>query len=176
MDQKEVYHVGQELPREHPCYDATLFAPNVYPPLSAGAPGFERALRAHWSEMMALSNLMFQIFARCLGLPPQHFKPLSDEGMNSMNTIHYPPLHPDASPDQPGIGAHTDFECFTLLAQREGSPSALEVLSPVTGKWERVAFPKEPDALVVNVGDMMARWSNGVTSLRRTLYDHLIYT
>jgi isopenicillin N synthase-like dioxygenase len=169
MDHKQVYHIGQELSREHPCYDATLFAPNVYPKADAGVPGFEVALRAHWGECMALSDDMFRIFAvhsteslasrflplafwssgvmpsrslltrtdsntctytqACLGLPLSHFEPLCDKGMNSMNTIHYPPLHPDATPDQPGIGAHTDFECFTLLAQREGAPSALEVTS-----------------------------------------------
>ena len=54
-----------------------------------------------------------------------------------------------------GAGAHTDFGCLTLLLQCD--EAGLEVRSP-HGEW--MAIPASREHLVVNIGDMMARWTN----------------
>ncbi len=64
-----------------------------------------------------------------------------------MRLIHYP-YTPDAE-DKPGIGAHTDYECFTLL--RSTAPG-LEVLNGA-GAW--IDAPPIADAFIVNIGDML---------------------
>jgi isopenicillin N synthase-like dioxygenase len=181
MDHKEVFHVGAEPPLEHPAYrpenhPVEMFSSNVWPDASnfastaaagstiapwaaaeAAANGFRRDLEAYYNEVEKLSDELFRLFALSLGLPLSYFGPLTDRGMNSMNCIHYPASCPQSTPSaQLGIGEHTDFECFTLLWQQPDGPSSLEVL--LDGSWAPV--PPRPDCFVVNIGDMMARWSD----------------
>src|SRR4051794_5026194 len=56
-----------------------------------------------------------------------------------------------------GLGAHTDYECFTLLLQ--SSTPGLEVLSP-DGRW--VSAAPLQGGIVVNVADFLMRWTNGI--------------
>jgi isopenicillin N synthase-like dioxygenase len=66
---------------------------------------------------------------------------------SKLRLIHYP--FDDAAQDAPGIGAHTDYECFTiLLADKPG----LEVMNDL-GQW--IDAPPVEDAFVVNIGDML---------------------
>ena len=75
--------------------------------------------------------------------------------------IRYPPsTHPSSLPtpeEEIGLGAHTDYECFTLLIQ--SLTPGLEVLSP-DGHWIS-ATPIE-GSIVVNVADFLMRWTNGL--------------
>jgi len=108
MDMKEVFHLGRELPRSHPVYNHDMFAPNVWPDDEAA---FRRApVEQHMASMYDLSEHIFTLFARSLDLPDDYFRSLCDEGMDSMNLLHYPPLAAeDRDPEQLGIGAHTDL-------------------------------------------------------------------
>ena len=54
-----------------------------------------------------------------------------------------------------GIAAHTDFECITLLYQTE---PGLELFD-ARGRW--VDAPVRNGRLVVLLGDMLERWTNG---------------
>lgn len=75
----------------------------------------------------------------------------------SVRLLHYPP-HPSTSdPLLRGAGAHTDFGAITLLLQGDGS--GLQVFNRHTKEWLDV--PPNKDAYVVNVGDMLERWTNG---------------
>lgn len=159
MDFKEVFHVGPTLAREHRCYHELLFSENVWPQDI----GFKEGVSQYYREVHELSDVMFQVFARCLDLERDFFKPLTDQGMNSMNMIHYPPLtdFPKGKEEmdmqrQLGIGEHTDFECFTLLAQHGVEEPCLDIW--VDQRWMPV--PPIPSAFVVNIGDMLSRWSN----------------
>ena len=67
--------------------------------------------------------------------------------------MHYP-YNPDAE-DGEGIGAHTDYECFTLL---KPTAPGLEVLNGA-GEW--IDVPPVPGTFVVNIGDMLELWTNG---------------
>ncbi|MEZ1842546.1 2OG-Fe(II) oxygenase family protein, partial [Pseudomonas putida] len=69
--------------------------------------------------------------------------------------IHYPPAAARQSADQPGAGAHTDYGCVTLLYQ--DAAGGLQVQNR-QGEW--IDAPPLDGTFVVNIGDMMARWSN----------------
>ncbi|CEM19829.1 unnamed protein product [Vitrella brassicaformis CCMP3155] len=152
LDYKEVFTMGTELSESHPHYHATLFAPNVFPD---GLPAWRDVIDCYYRRVWEVALRMYRLIALFLGLPEDHFGPFITEPMNSMNCLHYPP-YSGSHPRQLGIGAHTDYECFTLLAQ-DGVPG-LEIMND-DNEW--VAVPPNGTDFVVNIGDMLARWSNG---------------
>mmetsp|Transcript_41420 Transcript_41420/g.81196 ORF Transcript_41420/g.81196 Transcript_41420/m.81196 type:complete len:338 (+) Transcript_41420:209-1222(+) len=153
LDAKELYSFGPDLPTDHPDYHPMLFAPNVWP--TAIDTTFQAPIEAYYKAVHNLSKHMFSLFARSLGRAPDFFEPHITHGMNSLNCIHYPPMAANAPPRQLGIGEHTDFECFTLLSQDE--TKGLEIL---TADKQWISVPPKPNHFVVNIGDMMARWTN----------------
>src|SRR5690242_663933 len=68
-----------------------------------------------------------------------------------------PPAQASSSGEQIGLGAHSDYECFTLLLS--SSVPGLEILKP-SGHWH-IATPP-PGAFIVNVADFLMRWTNGL--------------
>lgn len=70
-----------------------------------------------------------------------------------MRLVHYP--YDSGAVDQPGIGVHTDYECFTILLP---TAPGLEVMN---GQGEWIDAPPIDDAFVVNIGDMMEAWAGG---------------
>mmetsp|Transcript_10542 Transcript_10542/g.20765 ORF Transcript_10542/g.20765 Transcript_10542/m.20765 type:complete len:364 (-) Transcript_10542:420-1511(-) len=154
MDNKEVFHFGTEIPATHKFYNDLLYCENVWPEDKKGA--FKEALSTYYSQVEGVSNRLLQISALALELEEDFFlKQASKTPMSSMNCLHYPPLEQRGS--QLGIGAHTDFECLTVLNMTGTSDPCLEILSPIDNKWIPVA-PRE-GCFVVNIGDMLARWS-----------------
>jgi isopenicillin N synthase-like dioxygenase len=75
--------------------------------------------------------------------------------MVTMRLLHYPPQTIITDEEQLGCGAHTDYECFTLLSQ--SNQSGLQVLNN-KGEWIN-AKPIE-NTFVVNIGDLMQRWTD----------------
>lgn len=128
------------------------FGPNQWPD---GLPGFRAALEAYRSAMLALGHRLFSAFALALRLPEDFFAPLTDRPTAVMRLIHYPSQSIPIDPRRIGIGAHSDYECFTILAQQD--VPALQARNQ-RGVW--VDAPPIPDTFVVNVGDQMARWTN----------------
>ena len=149
MDYKQVFTLGTELSVNEKYYNDSMFAPNIWPDHKL-FPNFKPSIEKYYSEVLKSSQIMFQIFALCLGLDKDFFKLITQKPMNSMNCILYPP-----EANSTGIGSHTDFECFTLLAQ--GDIPGLEIYSD-DGNW--IPVPADPDTFIVNIGDMLARWSN----------------
>jgi isopenicillin N synthase-like dioxygenase len=161
MDFKEVFHLGTELSPGHQQYHPLLYSSNVWP---QGQPELRAALEAYYAEVLAASDAVLELFALSLGLPRVYFVGKAQRTpMNSMNCVRYPPLSAfpasqqrKLSSSQLGIGSHTDFEAVTLLAQHGPKEACLEVLRD--GK-EWYGVPPVEGMLVVNIGDMMARWT-----------------
>jgi isopenicillin N synthase-like dioxygenase len=76
--------------------------------------------------------------------------------MQRTQMVYYPPQPALASADQFGVAPHTDYGCITLLWQDD--VSGLQVKELGGERW--IDAPPIPDTLVVNVGDLLARWSN----------------
>lgn len=111
----------------------------------------------YYIKMLSLSNKLLESFALYLHLPENYFKEMFEKPMATMRFIHYPP-HPNENEideDQLGCGAHTDYECFTLLSQ--SNHSGLEILNK-NGEW--IKAKPISNTFVVNIGDLMQRWTN----------------
>jgi isopenicillin N synthase-like dioxygenase len=150
-DIREAFKVALELDQSDPDYQAgiTLYGPNVWP---RNMPGFQSVIYQTYTHFLELSQIIFRLFALGLELPEDYFKPLSDKPASVMNVNYYPASRTDNSS---GIGAHSDYEAFAMLWQDDIGGLEIESLN---GQWQSVK--PVPDALVINIGDLMSRWTN----------------
>lgn len=150
-DHKEAFDIGFEVPADNPLVLAgtPLLGPNDWPTL----PNFKEAVQAYYARIFQLGRTLFRGFALALGVPENTFDEMANFPPSKLRLIHYP-FDGDAQ-DAPGIGAHTDYECFTiLLADRPG----LEVMNDL-GQW--IDAPPREGTFVVNIGDMLEVMSAG---------------
>ena len=143
---------------------ATAYAPNILPDTP---PGTAEAFTGIYRAYERLSLDLLRIFAVALGLPEEHFTPLMGRHFSILGVHHYPALATPPEPGQLRAGAHTDFGAMTILAMTEGR-GGLEARTP-DGRWLPVL--PAPGELVVNLGDMMQRWTNDrwVSTLHRVV-------
>ena len=147
IDKKEAYDVNLDLPEA--AGEAPMLGPNLWPACES----FRPVVSAYYAAVAALARRLFRGFALALGLAEGHFEPHLTRPPSQLRLIHYP--HDPAAADQEGIGAHTDYEFFTIL--RSTAPG-LEVLNG-EGQW--IDAPPIPGAFVVNIGDMLEVCTNG---------------
>jgi len=155
-DLHESFDIALEVPADDPDILAgkVLYGPNQWPEAQAE---FRAALQRYHAAMCRLSGHLLHAFALALDLPEDYFDALVTKPLATLRVLHYPPQFGEVDDRQIGIGAHSDYECFTILAQ-DGVP-ALQVLN-TGGEW--IAANPIPGCFVVNVGDQMARWTNGL--------------
>jgi isopenicillin N synthase-like dioxygenase len=153
-DLKEGLKVGRDLSPDHPLVKAglPLHGPNQWP---SNLPGWKEAMQAYYAAMSGLGRAIMHAFALALELPEDHFDRWLTGPMATVGPLHYPPQRGKITVARIGAGAHTDFGCLTILAQdRVGG---LQVRNSA-GKW--IDAPFIEGSFVVNIGDMMARWTN----------------
>ena len=118
------------------------------------------ALRATWLEYYAameeLAADLMRLFALGLGLDEHVFDHTIDQHITNLTANYYPPVAHDPPPDQYRKGPHSDWGTLTILYQ-DGT-GGLEVVDRRTGGW--IDVPVIPGTFVVNIGDLMARWTN----------------
>ncbi|GAA6004948.1 hypothetical protein JCM10207_008460 [Rhodosporidiobolus poonsookiae] len=129
---------------------------NLWPP-AEDLPEFRPVVQKAWDEIMALGKRLFPLFALALDLPEDYFNDKLTNPGSVMRLLSYPPQFGPVDLAEIGIGAHTDYECFTILAQC-GDVQALQVLN-AAGEW--VLAPPKPGTFVLNLGDMLQRMTNG---------------
>ncbi len=155
VDFQEGYEVSLELGDEDPDYLAgnIMYGPNVWP---AALPSFRPAVYGYFERVLDLGHFLFRAFAMALDLPEDFFEDNIDKPMAQLRLIYYPSRQGPIEPKRIGIGPHTDYECFTILWQDDAG--GLQV-GHRAGDW--VEAPPIPSTFVVNIGDMMMRWTNG---------------
>ncbi|KAK9342525.1 hypothetical protein V1522DRAFT_415855 [Lipomyces starkeyi] len=117
-------------------------------------PGFKDGLYAYHTRILQFARKMTRIFALALHLPEDFFADYIRQPEAGMRILHYPQQEHSVD-DQNGIGAHTDFECFTMVTQ--DSSGGLEVLSK-SGYW--IKAKPVPDSFVINIADCFMRQTN----------------
>lgn len=132
---------------------AGSYAPNVLPDAPAG---LAQTMISLYREFERLSADLLRIFALALELPEHWFANKITRHFSIMSLHHYPPLTEQPRPGQLRTGAHTDFGALTILAMTDAE-GGLEVRGS-GGTWLPVVA--KPNELVINLGDMMARWTN----------------
>ncbi|PND58487.1 2OG-Fe(II) oxygenase [Mycobacterium sp. ENV421] len=150
-DVKEAFDTALDLPADDPDHLAgnPMLGPNVWPDL----PGFAETVTEYYQAVLSVGQDLLAAFAIALGEDPDTFTRHATKTPSQLRLIYYP-HNPDAE-DAQGIGAHTDYECFTLL---KPTAPGLEVLNGA-GEW--IDVPPIPGTFVVNVGDMLELWTNG---------------
>lgn len=151
-DLKEFWHVGRDLPADHPLATMSMF-PNVWPEQPEG---FRETFEALYAEFDRVGARILSRIAVWLGLDEHWFDPAIEDGNSVMRLLHYPPV-PDAESGAIRAGAHEDINLITLLLGAE--EAGLELLTK-QGEWIGVSPPE--GALVVNIGDMLQRLTNHV--------------
>lgn len=151
-DLKEAYDVGFDCVEvlQHPEKRRPMLGPNRW----TDFPGFREDVKAYYEAVFDLSLVLFRGFALALGLPEDSFTRNITTPPSQLRLVHYP-YNPDVATDRPGIGAHTDYECFTILLP---TADGLEVMNGA-GEW--IDAPVIPGTFVINIGDMLEVLSNG---------------
>jgi isopenicillin N synthase-like dioxygenase len=91
-----------------------------------------------------------------LDLPDTFFDDKINDNFAALNTYHYPPQTEAPLEGQLRAGAHSDFGSLSILLQQPNA-GGLEVMG-TDGEWHYL--PPQPGRLVINIGDLMAQWTN----------------
>ena len=151
FDLKEFWHVGRDLPSGHRFHDH--MPPNVWP--DAELPGFRPHLQALYAALEDMGGALLSAIARHLRLAPDFFEGPVESGNSILRLLHYPPTPGDGPHVR--AAAHEDINVITLLLGAE--EAGLELLGR-DGRWTAVNPPA--GSLVVNIGDMLQRLTNGL--------------
>ncbi|WP_037574903.1 isopenicillin N synthase family dioxygenase [Phaeacidiphilus oryzae] len=158
-DLKESWTIGADRPIGDPEIDAFWFQPNVWP--TAEVPALRAIVERYTARMREVADGLLELLAAALGQRPGFFTDHTRHPTHTLNINRYPALGQVGEP-QPGqfrIGPHTDFGTVTLLDREQGRGGLQVYVDPADGGagWEDA--PYDPEALTVNIGDLMARWT-----------------
>jgi isopenicillin N synthase-like dioxygenase len=156
-DYKEVFAIGPDEFPDKPYYTCDLaypdFAPNLWP---ARPEGLRAIMKTYYAGMLDLARLLAGAYAEALGLAPAFFVERLSRHACQLRLLHYPAPEGALEAGQLRCGEHTDLGLTTIL-RNEAAAGGLEVRTP-DGDW--IAAPAIPDTFVVNIGDLMMRWTN----------------
>ena len=166
-DLYEAFTIGRpQTPDDayHNKHRADFFAPNIWPD---GDDGMKAAWIDYYNAISALAARLMRAFALDLDLPESFFDDKIDRSISNLRAINYPEQLVPPKPNQIRCGEHTDYGSLTLVYP-DDAPGGLQVLAK-DGKWADV--PYVPDAFVMNIGDLLAEWTNDrwVSTLHRVV-------
>ena len=118
--------------------------------------GLRETWLEYYAELEDLAADLMRLFALGLDLDEHIFDGAIDQHITNLTANYYPPVDHEPLPDQYRKGPHSDWGTLTILYQ-DGT-GGLEVVDRRTGGW--VDVPVIPGTFVVNIGDLMARWTN----------------
>jgi isopenicillin N synthase-like dioxygenase len=155
-DLKEFFHVGPVDTTDEPYYTSELgrrhFTANVWP----AVPGFEHAATAYYRAMSGLIRTLMRLAALALDVEETFFDDKVDRSIGTMRLNYYPAQPEPPRPGQLRASAHTDYGGFTILSG-EDVPGGLQIMTRA-GRW--IDVPTSPTIFVVNIGDLLMRWTN----------------
>lgn len=154
-NQSESFMAMREAGPDDPDVKAGLYlaGPNQWP---EGLDGFREAVEAYDNALCDLGRRLVRLAARSLGAPEETFDSAFQRPTTWLRLLFYPEQPNFIPGDLYGSAPHCDFGALTILAQDDAG--GLQVMKP-DGGW--IDVPPNPEAFVVNVGDMLSRWSNG---------------
>ncbi|KAH1161020.1 hypothetical protein GLYMA_01G008400v4 [Glycine max] len=170
-DYKEGYYIGVEKGEDDPQSKKPFYGPNNWPAPDV-LPGWRETMEKFHQETLEVGKAVAKMIALALDLDANYFdRPeILGEPIAILRLLHYEGQVSDPSKGLYGAGAHTDFGLITLLATDD--VPGLQICKDRDAKpqkWEDVAPLK--GAFIVNLGDMLERWSNCVfkSTLHRVL-------
>jgi|UniRef100_A6VY28 isopenicillin N synthase-like dioxygenase len=150
-DWKETFDMALDFPKDHPLVAKypTMYGPNQNP----SDPATVEVLQEYYVQAFQVAQKLLTAMAQALSLDNDFFVRCFKDHVTVLRMIHYPPR--PANDHDNGAGAHTDYGCVTLLLQDQ--IGGLQVKNR-QGEW--VDATPIDEALVVNIGDLMQRWTN----------------
>ena len=149
----EAWDMSFEAPADHPDHLAQwrMTGPNVWPDIE----GWRETVSAYYDAVFALGLRLLDALALELGVDPGELRRHITAPTSQLRMLRYVENEMPATKEMVGIGAHSDFECFTILLQ--GGPG-LQVLN-AEDDW--IEAPPIPGTFIVNIGDIFEAWSGG---------------
>ncbi|MFA5951811.1 MAG: 2-oxoglutarate and iron-dependent oxygenase domain-containing protein [Hyphomicrobium sp.] len=127
---------------------------NIWPEQPAGIRGL---VMTYHQSLQALGRQLMRVASLALDLPEDYLDPHYADSSLTLRFVNYPDQLAAPKPGQMRYGAHHDYGGLTILRQ-DSAPGGLEVCD-ASGHWHTV--PASGDGFVINVGDLMSRWTNG---------------
>ncbi len=159
----EAFSIGHpDRPSNRELEKLPFYAPTPWPTLAS----FRERIEPCYRALYLVGEQILQAVAIHLGAPKDFFEEMSRDTYSNMRIIHYPPQERVAATADFGVNAHVDRGLLTLLIQDQNG--GLSVLAP-DDRWLPVV--PNPDAIVVNCGSLLRRWTNGryAAALHRVL-------
>lgn len=168
-DLKEKMDMGpHDVPDDDPYFSSADAGPHFAPNLWPDEPERMEALwQQYFSVMSELSRQLMRMFAVALRLDADYFEDKIDRHISMLRGMNYPDQPDEPLPGQLRAGVHSDYGSLTIVRQ-EDRPGGLQVMDK-SGEW--IDVPVIPGGLVVNIGDLMAEWTNDrwVSTLHRVV-------
>ncbi len=152
-DLKEFWHVGREVPSNHPY--SKYYPNNIWP--EKVVPRFTEVLSKLYSQLDQTSAALLEALSIALDVPKNYFLDMIDNGNSILRPLHYPPLAANTPSNAIRSAAHEDINLITILVG--ATTSGLELLDR-DGTW--LAVNNKEGQLVVDSGDMLSRISNEI--------------
>jgi isopenicillin N synthase-like dioxygenase len=153
-DLKESYVWGLDIAPGDPDFTSghSLLAPNRWPAMQ---PALREACNAYFDACHRIAWRMMRAFAVALQIEEEYFVRRIGKPVSRGTAVYYPSQPPESEQEQFGVAPHTDYGCITFVYQ--ANVGGLEVFSR---EREWVLAHRIEDTFVVNVGDLLARWTN----------------
>lgn len=150
----EAFDLGVDLREDDPDYlrGSLLLGPNVWPEME----GFKHAIYGYFTAISNVGRQLCEAFEIYLGLEKGAITQHMTKPVSQLRLLHYLCDPSQTQAQGVNMGAHTDYECLTLLHTRN---EGLQIMDH-GGHWLNV--PVVPEAFVVNIGDMLEAWTNGI--------------
>jgi isopenicillin N synthase-like dioxygenase len=152
-DLKESYLWGYQDENGETPEDHQLRGQNQWPENMAD---MEPKAMMYFEKVHEVANHLMQGFAIGLGLDENYFLKANDKPISRGSYVYYPPQEINNGVEQFGVGPHTDFGVLTVLCQDNVGGLQVESLD---GEW--IEAPPIEGTLIVNVGDLLGRWTEG---------------
>lgn len=152
-DLKESFIWGYQDPSGNTPEDHALRGANQWP---ESMPDLQTVATDYFQQAHQVAYYLMRGFALGLGLDESFFLKTCERPLSRASFVYYPSQPESLGDDQFGVGPHTDFGVLTVLCQ--DNVGGLQVQN-INGEWIQ-ASPIE-GTLLVNVGDLLARWTEG---------------
>ncbi len=151
-DRYEGYKLHWECPANHPVQnECRLYGPNIFPP---HVPEMAELVTRYWEACDRLVGRLLPVFADALGVDRTTFANMHEAPLTNMSLLHYPAQ----DPTDMSVGMHPHKDTNVLTFVHPGPVGGLKIRSRA-GAWVDAEPP--PEALLVNIGEMLELWSGG---------------
>jgi isopenicillin N synthase-like dioxygenase len=153
-DISEAIEMAEDLPEDDPYYLRGLrfYGPNNWP---QNPPDFRWALGTYYDCQIELGRSIFRALELALDVEPGYFTGKFTKPLSRTRVCYYPPQGENFDISHIGLGAHTDYECFSTVWQND--VPGLQMLT-LDGDW--LELPAIPGTFAINLGDLMQQWTN----------------